>query len=851
MNKNTRSFLAMLLALLLLQAPMASVVCATAFADDEVIIEENIGNPASESVGEVSTDVHAGMNSNNTDVVSAPEEAPVESVTEGSFESVTEITENIANNELTAGAIQLEVAETETQTEIQYNENGSESLEKTEEEDSKTMTEEVGADQTLEAAETADEPNVEEVAYAEDDETINGDLSVLTNDSSEDPIVTDEFVATNENPETFESNSEAEEDRKVLTEETDTCVSNTELNDSEIEVSIDLTNEGNESDIAAAVESEKISLGMANAVATLNAETQSGLDDSTGPTLINVELSKTEVTAPDEIEVIVEATDDVSGLRSGILRFQNEETESAIFVSVSATYYVEVVKSYIEDDGYEYEYYDYEERVYEDGKLHGTMSIGQYAASGVYKISYIDLYDNAGNSTYYYSNAYTDNMPEILQDCSFTVENDTPDFTPPTIIDISVEKNVIAAPDVVEVIVSAMDDVSGLRNANIGFKNEETGVSLYVTVSATYYVDIVEEYLEADGSIGYCYIGYEERTYEDGKLHGTMKIGQYASSGIYKINYIDLYDNAGNSTYYYSNTYTDNMPEILQDCSFTVENDTPDCTPPTLVDVSIEKNIIETPDVVEIIVSAMDDVSGLRNATIGFKNEQTESSLFVTVSATYYVEIIKEVIEADGTSNYYYDVEERTYEDGKLHGTMKIGQYTATGVYRINYIDIYDNAGNGSFYYSNPYVNNLSEALSDFSFTVVNTGRLEENTNFSYPYYRELIVVFVEANSQNEADSKSSIDVEIVGDKAVLTLSADKDEIIGQTSNLQALQNSGIHTLVIKTQYGAFSVSVSDLLRILNEFGANEYTLRLIDGNLEVWINGEKVDIEVLMDEEE
>ena len=72
------------------------------------------------------------------------------------------------------------------------------------------------------------------------------------------------------------------------------------------------------------------------------AEEASGTPDGTPPVLKSLTLSKTSVTAPGTIEIIAEATDDVSGADRMEVNFACQETGKNFWVYLRRTYYDEM-----------------------------------------------------------------------------------------------------------------------------------------------------------------------------------------------------------------------------------------------------------------------------------------------------------------------------------------------------------------------------------------------------------------------------------------------------------------------------------------------------------------------------
>ena len=296
----------------------------------------------------------------------------------------------------------------------------------------------------------------------------------------------------------------------------------------------------------------------------------------------------------------------------------------------------------------------------------------------------------------------------------------TPDGTPPVLLGIELSSDTVTVPGTLEVTVDATDDVSGLDCAWVYFYCEETGKTLSCYLDHEYYDKQTGKYVR----------------YEDGKLHGTLKIDQYVETGTFVIHDIRINDIAGNRVGYdvYMEEdyppYDFRMPEELKTLQFDViESDTPDGTPPVLRSVEISRDRVTAPGMLEVTVDATDDVSGLDEAWVYFFCEETRKTLSCYLDHGYY----------DKQTGKYV-----RYEDGKLHGTLKIDQYVETGTFVIQDIRINDIAGNSVSY--DMYIDEayppcnfpLPDALKQKSLYVINTVP-DVTTSVSKPEFVEQI----------------------------------------------------------------------------------------------------------------
>lgn len=435
----------------------------------------------------------------------------------------------------------------------------------------------------------------------------------------------------------------------------------------------------------------------------------SGIEDITAPTATAITLGAERVEAPGSLEVIVEAEDDVSGVSFGFVSFRNPDTGKILQINVSGTYV---------EPG------TYQEVVYADGKLHGNLTVDQYASAGNYVVERVEIHDKAENYQVYYGMGaqYYDDfkesqpesiLPDSLAGISFLVVNSgIQDVTAPVVTGIFLGGESIAAPGELAVTMEAEDDVSGVDFAWATFRNPDTDTSLQVHLSG--------KYMEEETG--------QEKEYGDGKLHGKLQVNQYAGSGTYTVERVEIHDKAGNYHVYYGlgvENYQNYDQEYLlaegvSAVGFSVINGgTEDITAPIPAGVTLSASRVEVPAAIEVTVDGKDDVSGAVSGWVQFINPDTGKSLYASLNWAYF----------DPVSG-----ETKVYADGKLHGEMEVSHYTGTGTYVIERVELRDRAENYGVYYgpgfeSYDYFKEnqpealLPEALADLSVYVYNDGK--------------------------------------------------------------------------------------------------------------------------------
>ncbi len=214
--------------------------------------------------------------------------------------------------------------------------------------------------------------------------------------------------------------------------------------------------------------------------------TGKAITDTTPPVFKSISLDKINAVGGDNIMATIDATDDVSGLKSAYIQYKSPAGQ----VAKQATLYPD-----------------------SDGVLKGSISIGIYDKEGTWKLDMIQLRDMAGNAVNI-SCSTTD-----LSTGDYNVSKVIPDTKAPVFKSISIDKSNVIAGDNIVVTIDATDDVSGLQYAYIQYKSPAGQVAK----QATLYPD------------------------SDGVLKGSISIGIYDIEGTWKVDMIQLRDMAGNA----------------------------------------------------------------------------------------------------------------------------------------------------------------------------------------------------------------------------------------------------------------------------------------------------------------
>lgn len=140
-----------------------------------------------------------------------------------------------------------------------------------------------------------------------------------------------------------------------------------------------------------------------------------GNEDITPPVLNSVSLNKTEVEAPDVVTVTLDVTDDVSGYRSGLIRFVNRQNGKRI-----------------------------ESNTDSDNPSVVQIEVSQFEPSGIFELEDVYLFDNNNNISHYISHTDTgSDTSKFPNEVSFLVKNTDEDSN--TIVTSTTSENLVSS----------------------------------------------------------------------------------------------------------------------------------------------------------------------------------------------------------------------------------------------------------------------------------------------------------------------------------------------------------------------------------------------------------------------
>ncbi len=214
------------------------------------------------------------------------------------------------------------------------------------------------------------------------------------------------------------------------------------------------------------------------------------------------------------------------------------------------------------------------------------------------------------------------------------------DTAGPAFQSVSVNGNVVSGGESVTVSVTATDDSSGVKSGEIWY------------VSPTGYT-LNHAALSMDAG---------------GVLKGTLPINKYSETGYWRVDHIDLYDNAGNMSTVYNSE--NNMLGNLVDLSFGdyyVSSAMTEHGLPVLQGIALDRKSAGPGTSINLTINATDSESGINYAFVLYTSPSGMTSKY-------------SLIYPDST--------------GALKDTLNIGQYDEAGTWTVDSVEVCDNAGN-------------------------------------------------------------------------------------------------------------------------------------------------------------
>ena len=363
--------------------------------------------------------------------------------------------------------------------------------------------------------------------------------------------------------------------------------------------------------------------------------TESGILDTTPPELHSLSIiGETSVKASETIEVVADATDDISGILDVSISFKTDQDftgtlyTNTFFLYLTDTYYDEMLRRDVK---------------YADGKLHGSAKIPDNVFCGEYYIDAITLCDNKNNRTEYRKDQFSSTnlpLPEYVNNISViiteskTIEQIDKDIK---IKSVTMSDTNLKAPDSIRITGELEENCSDISSIRMSFTNQyEEMKSCAVTALLT------------------------KQT--DGSYAGDFTVGKYARAGEYILSSVYYIRDDGA---YQTITDISNSVNVLQ---ISVVSDITDTEPPVIEEVIPCVDKIRVPGILKLKVIGGDDLSGVKDAFIYFSNSAVNESVSVQWEPDF--------------SPYVY---------------IYFDQYYSSGIYKLSGLDLKDNCGNRLF----------------------------------------------------------------------------------------------------------------------------------------------------------
>jgi trimeric autotransporter adhesin len=219
--------------------------------------------------------------------------------------------------------------------------------------------------------------------------------------------------------------------------------------------------------------------------------------DKIPPVLNSIITNVSQVKGPGTVKLIADVSDNDTGVNS-------------------------VYANYLKPSGRSYSLNLYLNSI--SGKYEGSISIDQYEEIGNWKLNYVRLGDKAGNYKYIYDSVLnpTSSEKQDFSNCKVYVEGITPDLIAPSLDDLSREliqnTNNTA---LIKLFAEVNDDLSGVRtNSVYAVYQKPSGKTFTVSFN---------------------------RSGSTGKYEASIPIDKYDETGTWKLRYISVEDNKGNS----------------------------------------------------------------------------------------------------------------------------------------------------------------------------------------------------------------------------------------------------------------------------------------------------------------
>lgn len=355
------------------------------------------------------------------------------------------------------------------------------------------------------------------------------------------------------------------------------------------------------------------------------------------PKISSIALDKTTVYGNNNVYVTVK-TDTAAVIDRIALTFKNEDSDRTQILTLQETNRIAA------------------------GVYRGNIEIEQYEPEGEFVLKSAMLTDKAKNKEKYLPQQEIEDDKKwdyfaLPQEPSFTISNKNADNIAPTLTSVSIDKTTANAGGKIVVSAKANDNLSGVKQISVRFKNKSNDHILAVSMLSK------NDYNPSTG----CYVK-------------ALDIGKHEQAGNFELYRVLVSDEAGNRQYYGPESEQDDHCEfelLPQEPHFQVESQgkAADTTAPELDSVTFNQAGVDAPGKLTVSVKASDDHSGIRRIYLRFKNEENGRSMSIGFSPKDYNPITK------------------CYE-----GTLSIEKNERSGTFDLVSAKVTDNAKNNTTY---------------------------------------------------------------------------------------------------------------------------------------------------------
>jgi hypothetical protein len=299
------------------------------------------------------------------------------------------------------------------------------------------------------------------------------------------------------------------------------------------------------------------------------------VEDITPPELVDFDFSPAAIdvsTGAQSINVIVKATDDLSGIVSSRVEFKSPSGEQRKWAYLAL----------VDGDAL-------------SGTWEGTITVPQYSEAGTWKVHYVRLGDAVRNRIRYYAS----DLQALGFSTDLNVLSEPSDTEAPTVESISISPSSIdvsAGPQTVTIELHLKDDVSGVQFVHPGFGGE---VVIFDSPSGGQWASIPTRHITRISG-----------NPNDGIWQGTVTIPQYSETGIWKIAEVSVLD----AVFLFRTLSTTDLQALGFPTDLHVSSNPSDILPPELTDLMYHPMMINTQtgsQQVTIELDLTDNLSGV------------------------------------------------------------------------------------------------------------------------------------------------------------------------------------------------------------------------------------------------